>query len=319
MDPLIILFGLGVGVLIGMTGIGGGSLMTPLLILAFGTKPVVAIGTDLAYGAVTKTLGGWRHLRKGTVDLGLAGWMAVGSCPGAILGVLAIEGIERRWGDAFENTMLVSLGIALFLVGGSVLFRALFLQRLIAQERDEVPMTARNKALAAGIGLVLGTILGLTSVGSGALIGLALILVFKLTPQRVVGSDVFHAAALLWVAALTHLLFGNVDFGLMANILIGSLPGVWLGTNLMARIPTAGLRIALGVILFASAFGILQKAGASYGLSVTLGVPIALGLASWVIYRARTTRVASEPVPVPEASPQPGSEHPRSPIVSETP
>ncbi|HWV85847.1 MAG TPA: sulfite exporter TauE/SafE family protein [Capillimicrobium sp.] len=318
MDPLIILFGLGVGVLIGMTGIGGGSLMTPLLILVFGTKPVVAIGTDLAYGAVTKTLGGWRHLRKGTVDFGLAAWMALGSCPGAILGVLAIEWIERTYGDAFENTMLVSLGIALFLVGGSVLFRALFLQRLIAQERDEVPMTARNKVAATTIGLVLGTILGLTSVGSGALIGLALILVFKLTPQRVVGTDVFHAAGLLWVAALTHLFFGNVDYGLMANILIGSLPGVWLGTNLMAHIPTAGLRIGLGVVLFASAFGILQKAGAGYGLAVTIGVPIALGLTSWVIYRARTARIAAAAVPAPE-TPVPASETPRSPIVSETP
>ena len=96
MDPLIILFGLGVGILIGMTGMGGGSLMTPLLIIIFCTKPVVAVGTDLAYGAITKTLGGWRHLRKGTVDLGLTKWMALGSWPGAVLGVLIIEYIQNH-------------------------------------------------------------------------------------------------------------------------------------------------------------------------------------------------------------------------------
>jgi uncharacterized membrane protein YfcA len=289
MDPLIVLFGLGVGILIGMTGIGGGSLMTPLLILVFGTKPVVAIGTDLAYGAITKTLGGWRHLRKGTVDMGISKWLAVGSCPGAVLGVLVIEYVQNRWGaEAFENTMLVSLGCALFLVGGALLYRALFLQRLIARERHTVKLRRKTKAITAGMGFILGAILGLTSVGSGALIGLVLILIFRLTPQRVVGTDVFHAAVLLWVAGLTHLFFGNIDYTLMLNILIGSLPGVWLGTNLMSRVPTAGLRIGLAIVLFASAFGILQKAGAGYGLPVVIGVPLILAFISWLIYRSRT-------------------------------
>jgi len=182
--------------------------------------------------------------------------------------------------------MLASLGVALFLVGAALLVRALFLKRLIAQERDQVEMTRSTKLITVPLGFVLGAILGLTSVGSGALIGLALILVFKLTPQRVVGTDVFHAAGLLWVAGLMHLLFGNIDFVLMANILVGSLPGVWVGTNLMTRIPTAGLRIGLAIVLFASAFGILQKAGADYGLGVVIGVPIALGIASFFIYRA---------------------------------
>ncbi len=286
MDPLIILFGLGVGILIGMTGVGGGSLMTPLLILVFGTKPVVAIGTDLAYGAITKTLGGWRHLRKGTVDLGLTLWMSAGSWPGAICGVLAIEYIQDHYGDSFESFMLTSLGVALFLVGTALLVRALFLKRLISQERDSVQMTRSVKLTTIPLGFVLGAILGLTSVGSGALIGLALILVYKLTPQRVVGTDVFHAAGLLWVAGIMHMLFGNIDYGLMLNILVGSLPGVWLGTNLMSRIPTAGLRIGLAIVLFASAFGILQKAGADYGLGVVIGVPIAMGFGSYFIYRA---------------------------------
>jgi uncharacterized membrane protein YfcA len=296
MDPLIILFGLGVGILIGMTGIGGGSLMTPLLILVFGTPPVVAIGTDLAYGAITKTLGGWRHLRKGTVDLGISLWLAIGSCPGAVVGVLVIEWVHSRYGgDSFSEILLVSLGGALFLVGGALLYRALFLQRLIARERHTVPLDPKTKVVTVAIGFVLGTILGLTSVGSGALIGLALIIVFRLTPQRVVGTDVFHAAVLLWVAGLTHLFFGNVDYLLMANILIGSLPGVWIGANVMSRIPTAGLRISLAIVLFASAFGILKKAGADYGLSVVIGVPIILAFVSWLIYRTRPPQPQTSP------------------------
>jgi len=303
MDPLIVLFGLGVGVLIGMTGIGGGSLMTPLLILIFGTKPLVAIGTDLAYGALTKTLGGWRHLRKGNVDMGVALWLCAGSAPGAIGGVVAIEAIQRHYGDEFQDVLLLALGIALFLVGAAVLLRALFLQSLIAKERHSVPMTARTKTIAVALGFVLGAILGLTSVGSGALIGLALILVFRLTPQRVVGTDVFQAAILLWVAGLTHLFFGNVDYGLMANILVGSLPGVWIGTHLVSRVPTAGLRITLGVVLFASAFGVMQKAGADYGLGVVIGVPLAIAVASWAIHRRMAKRQRQPQAPSPPLPP----------------
>jgi uncharacterized membrane protein YfcA len=319
MDPLIVLFGLGVGVLIGMTGIGGGSLMTPLLILVFGTKPLVAIGTDLAYGALTKTLGGWRHFRKGNVDMGVALWLCAGSAPGAVGGVVAIAAIQSHYGDSFQDVLLFALAIALFLVGAAVLLRALFLQGLIAKERHSVPMTTGTKILAVSLGFVLGAILGLTSVGSGALIGLALILVFRLTPQRVVGTDVFQAAILLWVAGLTHLYFGNVDYGLMANILVGSLPGVWLGTHLVSRVPTAGLRITLGVVLFASAFGVMQKAGADYGLGVTIGVPLLIAVASWFIHSRMAKRQADAPGPplpptfVPHGSAPTASTQPENP------
>jgi uncharacterized membrane protein YfcA len=285
MDPLIVLFGLGVGVLIGLTGIGGGSLVTPLLILVVGTNPVVAIGTDLAYGAVTKTLGGWRHLRKGTVDLGLSLWLAAGSAPGALAGVVAIETIPH--GAGFDDALLTGLGVALLLVGIAVLVRTLFLSG--GRDRESVPMDARTKVLSVVLGFVLGAVLGVTSVGSGSLIGLALIVVFRLTPHRVVGTDVFHAAILLWVAALAHMAFGYVDYGLMLNILIGSLPGVWIGTNLLPRLPTVGLRLVLGVVLFASAFGMLQKAGLDIGLGVVVGAPIALAGLALVIHRLRPT------------------------------
>jgi uncharacterized membrane protein YfcA len=285
MDPLVVLFGLGVGVLVGMTGIGGGSLMTPLLILAVGTKPVVAIGTDLAYGAITKTVGGWRHLRKGTVDLGVSGWLALGSVPGSLVGVWLVERLHDRYGAMFDNPLLITVACALLVVSLAILARALFMPRHVAQERESVAMTPRDRVTAAGIGLVLGAILGFTSVGSGALIGLALILVFRLTPHRVVGTDVFHAAVLLWVAGFAHFVAGNVDLGLMANILVGSVPGVWIGTALMTRVPSGGLRPALGCVLLGSALGVFSKAGAEIPAWAIVGIPVVAGAFAWAWLR----------------------------------
>jgi uncharacterized protein len=284
-DPLVIAFGLGVGVLIGMTGIGGGSLMTPLLILFAGVQPVVAIGTDLAYGAITKTVGGWRHLRSGTVDLGVSKWLAVGSVPGSIAGVLVVDALHDRYGDGFDTTLLGLVAAALFIVAFTVLGRSLF---GMPRERHSVALTGRAKAGAAGIGLVLGVILGMTSVGSGALVGLALIMVFRLTPHRVVGTDVFHAALMLWAAGLTHLLVGNVDLTLMTNILIGSLPGVWLGTALLPRVPAAALRPALGCVLLGSALGVVSKAGAEIPSWTVVGVPAMVGVVLFAVHRLRS-------------------------------
>ena len=287
MDPLVIVFGLGVGILIGLTGIGGGSLMTPLLVLFAGIPPVVAIGTDLAYGAVTKTLGGWRHWRKGTVDLGVSAWLAVGSVPGALVGVWLLDRLHATYGKSVEPTRLVAIAVALIIVAITILGRALFMPKLVARERHAVEQTTRAKASAVVIGAFLGLILGITSVGSGALIGLALILVFQLTPHRVVGTDVFHAAILLWAAGLAHIVSGNVDFLLMATILLGSLPGVWLGAHLIDKVPANALRPALGCVLLASALGVLSKAGADVPPLVLVGVPLAVGLGAYVLQRSR--------------------------------
>ncbi len=281
MDPLVVLFGLGVGVLIGLTGIGGGSLMTPLLILVIGVNPVVAIGTDLAYGAITKTVGGWRHLRKGTVDLGVSKWLAFGSVPGAIAGVLLLERLHLD-----VNLLLALVAGALIVVSLAILGRAVIVRA--PRERAQVALTARTKGGAVAIGAVLGVILGLTSVGSGALIGPALILLFALTPRRVVGTDVFHAAILLWAAGLAHWVGGNVDLGLMATILLGSVPGVWIGTALVSHVPVGVLRPLLGCVLLGSALGIAVKAGADLPAAVILGVPVAAGAIVWAAYRIRT-------------------------------
>ena len=291
MDPLVIAFGLGVGVLVGLTGIGGGSLMTPLLLIVVGTQPVVAIGTDIAYGALTKTVGGWQHLRSGTVDLGVSAWLAIGSVPGSIGGVILVESLPTPPDEA----LLWGVAAALTFTSLLTLGRALFVPRVHERERDTVPLTRRAKSLAVGLGLVLGFVLGVTSVGSGALIGLALILVFRLTPHRVVGTDVFHAAVLLWAAGLAHVVAGNVDYGLMGNILVGSIPGVVIGERLARSVPAAGLRPALGAAMLASALGVASKAGLDLPAYGIVGPPLlALAFAYW-LNRNRALRAEAQP------------------------
>jgi uncharacterized protein len=288
MDPMIVLFGLGVGILIGLTGIGGGSLMTPLLLLAGGYSPVVTIGTDLAYGAITKTVGGWRHFRAGHVDLRLSWWLAAGSVPGSIAGVITLNSLHAAHGEEFDPYLLGAVATALVLAAVATVYRALFLPDMVARERASAALRRRvSKAGTVVIGLVLGFILGLTSVGSGALVGLVLILLYRLQPRRVVGTDVFHAAVLLWSAGIAHGLSGNVDFGLMATILVGSIPGVWIGSALLPYVPVAGLRNALGIILAEAALGVLAKAGVPVAPSVLLAVPAALALLSVFVHRRR--------------------------------
>jgi uncharacterized membrane protein YfcA len=278
MDPLIILFGLGVGILIGMTGIGGGSLMTPLLIIVFGVKPVTAIGTDLAYGAVTKTVGGIKHFRQRTVALRLSAWMAVGSVPAAIAGVYVLEAVERTYGGDFDSLLLTVVAGAVLFSGVATLVRAVFLTKLIDRERRGFRLTRKDKALAASVGVFVGFVLGITSAGSGALIAVALIYIFRLVPTRVVGTDVFHAALLLWAAAAAHIVAGNVDYALAGTILLGSVPGVWLGSHWSVRLPTATLRTALGVVLIGAGLGLLSKAGAEIPAPLIAAVPIALAI-----------------------------------------
>jgi uncharacterized protein len=292
MDPVVLLFGLGVGVLVGTTGIGGGSIMTPLLILVLGTKPVVAIGTDLAYAAITKTVGGWRHLRKGTVSLGLSGWMALGSVPGAIGGVVVLRWIHHHYGDGFDTFVLWAVAAALMLCGVATLARALLVRGVDGEHEDRV-LTPRLRAAAVVLGVSVGFVLGVTSAGSGALIAVGLILIFKLTPHRVVGTDVFHAAVVLWAAAIGHVVSGNVDFGLMLNLLAGSIPGVWVGTAWSGRIPQPVLRHALGIVLITASFGLMLKAGAPLPTATIGAVPVLLGGAA-ILNARRTRRVREE-------------------------
>jgi uncharacterized protein len=275
-DPALIAFGFLVGLLVGMTGIGGGSLMTPLLILVFGVKPVVAVGTDLAYGAVTKTVGGFKHFRQGTVDLSLSAWIAVGSVPTAIGGVYVLEALQHSQGDAFDDMLLQILSGVLLITGLATLSRALFMKNLVAREREGLHLSRRHKMTAVGLGAFVGFVLGLTSAGSGAFIAVGLILLFQLVPTRVVGTDVFHAAILLWAAALAHIVAGNVDFAMAATMLLGSVPGVWLGSHWSVRVPAAMLRTMLAVLLIGAGTGLLSKSGVNVPGYVLAAFPLAI-------------------------------------------
>jgi uncharacterized protein len=289
-DFALVAFGLGVGILVGMTGIGGGSLMTPMLILVFGVTPVTAIGTDLAYAAVTKTVGGYKHWKQRTVDLTLSSWMAIGSVPAAVAGVYVLTLLEDWLGSDFEDVVIALLAGALFLTGIATLVRA-FLKRLHERERDTIAMERRHKLAAVALGLSVGFVLGVTSAGSGALIAVGLILVFRLSPQRVVGTDVFHAAILLWAAGLAHVTAGNVDFGLVGTILLGSVPGVWLGSHWSVRVEPAVLRTTLAVVLIGAGLALMIKAGLDLPVAVIVPFPLAvIGLLLVTMYRSRKAR-----------------------------
>jgi uncharacterized membrane protein YfcA len=262
-----------------------------LLILVFGVKPVTAVGTDLAYAAVTKTVGGYKHWRQRTVDLRLSTWMALGSVPAAIGGVYVLDVLERAHGKEFDDLLLTILAAALLLCGLATLGRALFLKELVERERESAPLaTTRSKATAVTLGAFVGFVLGVTSAGSGALIAVGLILLFQLVPTRVVGTDIFHAAILLWAAATAHLVAGNVDFLLAGTILIGSVPGVWIGSHLSVRVPVPVLRTTLAVVLIGSGLGLLAKSGAGVPDIALAAFPaLAAALVAWGLVRSRRT------------------------------
>jgi uncharacterized protein len=259
MDPAIILFGLGIGILVGMTGMGGGSLMTPLLILIFGIQPTTAIGTDIFYSAVTKSVGGWRHLRMKTVNMELVKWLALGSVPAAVAGVALVSLIQDHIGEArLDSLVYAVLGGTLLMVGIVTLTRALILRNLV-DERDRFEVERRHKVAAVAIGATTGFVIGITSAGSGTVIAILLIAVYRLAPKKVVGTDVVHAAVLLWAAGIAHWVGGNVDFALAGEILIGSVPGVVIGASLSSKAPQGFIRMALGVVLVGSGIVTIQK------------------------------------------------------------
>jgi uncharacterized membrane protein YfcA len=297
MDPALIVFGFGIGLLVGMTGMGGASLMTPLLILVFGISPVTAIGTDIFYAAVTKTAGGIQHLKLKTVHRGIAFWLAVGSVPSAIAGVYVIELLQRSYGDDLDKLVLGMLGGALLVVGIATLLRSVFFKDVIA-ERYAMHLYRRHIIAAIVTGITTGFVIGLTSAGSGTLIAIALIAIFRLTPQRVVGTDVFHAAVLLWAAGVAHWIGGNVDFVLAGNILIGSVPGVLLGGMLAVRAPQAFLRRALAVVLIASGTTLVVKEGAPEVVIPAMavaGVIVGSLFAAQAISQSRLRRARGSP------------------------
>lgn len=287
-ELLMILFGLGVGLLVGATGVGGGSIMTPLLVVVAGVPPVSAIGTDLFYAAVTKTVGGGSHFRKSTVDLRLSLQLAVGSVPAALAAVFLLSWVEGRVGFTIDTPLIVVVAIAIAICGVAMLWQTLF------PPPNRPERAPKHQWIAAIVsGALVGFVLGLTSAGSGAVLALLLIAVFQLAPHRVVGTDVFHAALLLWAASIGNIILGNVDFALAGLLLLGSIPGVLIGTRVSVRLPALALRCALAGVLLAAAGSLAVKAGLPLP-PVGLVVWFALVAAGVVVMYRRVRHTHSE-------------------------
>jgi hypothetical protein len=285
MDWKYTVLGLLTGLLVGMTGMGGGSLMTPLLVFLFGVPPTTAIGTDIAHGAAFKSVSAVQHRRMGNVRARLAGWMFLGSAPLSLLGVWAAVQITKRYGDGVEDVMAQVLGAALLF--GAVGLVAKSLVRTPAAGDEGWRLSNRDRVAAVLIGAFGGFIVGLTSVGSGVFFGLTLLVLFPLRAHKVVGTDIFHAAALLYVAGAGHLIAGNVDFGLLFWLLLGSIPGVLIGGRLTLSFPEQVLRLVLGCVLGLAGIKLLDLPGASAIVVVALSAAAA-ALLVWIGRRTWT-------------------------------
>ena len=245
-DPLYVLSGLAVGFIVGMTGVGGGSLMTPLLVLLFGIHPATAVGTDLLYAAATKATGTAVHGWNRTVDWRIAGKLAAGSVPAAVATLLAMRtyGMQSQGGSTLISTLL---GAALLLTALSLVFRA----RLMAFSARHAPISpAMQSVLTIVTGGVLGVLVSVSSVGAGALGVTALIILYPRIPvARIVGTDIAHAVPLTLVAGLGHWLLGSVDWHILGSLLVGSLPGIVMGSATAPRVPEGVLRPMLACVL----------------------------------------------------------------------
>lgn len=250
LQPIIISAGLVIGVLIGLTGMGGGALMTPFLIL-MGVRPSVAVGTDLFQMMFTKSFGAWQHHRQGTVNYRVVLPLIRGSLPGALLGVVLLVVLRDNFGISMDVFLSRLLGGVLTLVGVALLLR-LLLRRWLSYRLESwegLSLEGRGALLLTGLGAVVGLLVGLTSVGSGTLFIVILTALFRISMRTIVGTDVAHSAILTAGAGLLHLSFGNVDLALAANILVGSIPGVIVGSRLTVRVPERGLRAVVALAL----------------------------------------------------------------------
>jgi uncharacterized membrane protein YfcA len=248
LNPALSLSGFVIGMLVGLTGVGGGSLMTPLLVLAFGIRPVTAVGTDLLYAAITKSGGSWVHHRHNNIDWRITGLLAAGSVPAATLTLLLLAKIGTD-GHGASHLISSALGVALLLTAASLIFR----QRLLALAKRRAVHArpeGQTALLTVLVGAIVGTLVSISSVGAGALGVTALSFLYpQLATRRIVGSDIAHAVPLTLIAGLGHWWLGSVNVTLLLNLLLGSLPGIALGSHLATRVPERGLRTLLASVL----------------------------------------------------------------------
>ena len=247
-DPAVAVAGLVVGFSVGLTGMGGGALMTPILVLFFRVQPLAAVSSDLLASLIMKPVGGTVHARRGTVRKDLVLWLCVGSVPAAFAGVLVLRALG---GSDIDQLLKRALGVALLAAAVSMLLRDKILRR--RAEGDDRPPVVLHRAATVAIGAIGGLVVGMTSVGSGSLIIVMLLALYPgLRASELVGTDLIQAIPLVGAATLGHLLFGDVRFGLTASLLIGALPGVYVGARLSARADDRVVRPALFLLLLTS-------------------------------------------------------------------
>jgi uncharacterized membrane protein YfcA len=251
---LLPLFGFLVGLLVGLTGMGGAVVMTPLLLLGLGLPPTMAVGTDLAYAALTKLAGAWQHWRQETVDFRVVRDLALGSLPASLAGIGLLTWLYQVGGGLADVWLERGIGLALILAA------LLMLQRVLRGD-DRISLTGTptgRRGIVIAIGALGGFLVGLTSVGSGSLILALLVLIVPLSAERLVGTDVAHATLLVGTAALVHFHLGHVDLALVVQLLVGSVPGVMVGSRLMLQVPRRALQVGLAGLLITSAVRLLH-------------------------------------------------------------
>jgi uncharacterized membrane protein YfcA len=247
MDLLLTVVGLLVGFLVGLTGVGGAALLTPILIM-LGIQPTIAVGTDLVYNSITKIFGTLQHWRQKTVHVRIAGYFAIGSIPSAIIAVHLIQWFQHHYGSA-DLIVKKLLGIALILIPIAVACNNIVRKRTTPPVQwTEAELMNKRKGIVI-IGAILGFIVGLTSIGSGSLFALALMHYLNMNGKEVVGTDIAHAFLLTTAAGLTHMSFGTVDLSIVFQLLLGSIPGVIAGSILSTKIPTLFLRYAISILI----------------------------------------------------------------------
>ena len=250
MDWLYIFSGFVVGFVVGVTGVGGGSLMTPLLVLVFGVAPATAVGTDLLYASLTKTLGGWVHGRNGSVDWKVVGLLGLGSLPAAVVTIALLKylALDEK---TLRGLVTGMLSVALLLTASALLLKEQI--KKIARRRDGTVYELHHRHLppaTIATGIVVGVLVTVSSVGAGVLGTVALLFLYpRMSAVKVVGTDIVHAVPLTAVAGMGHMALGTVDFTLLVSLLLGSLPGIYIGSHLSAKVPEKVLRPLLATML----------------------------------------------------------------------
>jgi uncharacterized protein len=280
-DPYIILGSAIVGLLVGMTGAGGGALMTPMLILLFGVKPSTAISSDLVAAVVMRPIGAGVHLRAGTVNLKLVRWMVLGSVPAAFLGAYLLHVMGHA--KAAQQNIETALGAALLVGAGAMVLR-FALDRATGQKREGIVTEVRPRPLpTVAIGVLGGVIVGITSVGSGSLMIVLLLFVYPmLGANQLVGTDLTQAVPLTLAAALGALAFGHVEVGVTSSLIIGSVPAVLIGSLLSATVPDRFVRPVIAFVIFASGLKYVGLGTAALGWTLC-AVLLGAGTA-WLSY-----------------------------------